>query len=71
MLDALLGEVVDVGDPPTGNQRDLQVTQPIQRRRVGDGDRLEDAWRVDRASRASHERSHALALGLVLALLLC
>ena len=46
MLDALVGEVFDVGDAPARDEGYLQITQPIERGWVGYDDRLEDTWRV-------------------------
>jgi len=46
MLDTLFREVVDVGDASARDECYLQVTQPIERRGVGDGDRLENTRRV-------------------------
>ena len=48
---ALRRDVVDVGDVSARDQRDLQFPEPIQRCRVGNGEGLENTWRVDWARR--------------------
>jgi len=61
VLDALVGEVVDVGDTPARYQSDLQFSEPIQRCRVWNGDCLENSWRVDRRHAATAAAAAAAA----------